>query len=298
MSNLIYLDTNIFDRIEKELHNEKYSLIKEHILDKTFICLYSNAHINDLYRGFIKNSMYTEGHLNNIKILTNNLCLCQYWGNSEVTVHYRDIFEFFNETVEENEAEPKSFDDLVRSIDESFYHLIEVFKEIPFSLPDNVELPNVMSYLKVNNVYDLINNIYNFYTLLKTDYSLYKSYKRYLRETIAQCEPEIKKLFSDNSPKHLDISKIADKVELKNKTSENKKYSDVIETFFKFDLDPHHTDKFFNNMFEDALHVFYASHCDFFITNDKNCKFKAEKTYKKLNIKTIVITSEEVPSII
>lgn len=45
------------------------------------------------------------------------------------------------------------------------------------------------------------------------------------------------------------------------------------------------SDANFNNMFDDGLHTFYASHCDVFITNDVRCKYKAEQTFEKLNIK-------------
>ena len=81
--------------------------------------------------------------------------------------------------------------------------------------------------------------------------------------------------------------------EPKSKTSENKAYSKIIETFYKYDLQGYKTDSNFNNMFDDALHTFYASHCDFFMTNDDRCKYKAEKTFEKLKIKTKVIKAEE-----
>lgn len=50
-------------------------------------------------------------------------------------------------------------------------------------------------------------------------------------------------------------------------------------------------------MFDDGLHTFYASHCDVFITNDDRCKYKAEQTFSKLNIKTLVIKSNEIDNI-
>ena len=46
-------------------------------------------------------------------------------------------------------------------------------------------------------------------------------------------------------------------------------------------------------MFDDSLHTFYGAHCDFFITNDDRCKYKAEKTYERLKIKTSVIKAYE-----
>lgn len=54
------------------------------------------------------------------------------------------------------------------------------------------------------------------------------------------------------------------------------------------------SDANFNNMFDDGLHTFSASHCDVFITNDDRCKYKAEKTFEKLKIKTLVLKSNEI----
>lgn len=50
-------------------------------------------------------------------------------------------------------------------------------------------------------------------------------------------------------------------------------------------------------MFDDGLHTFSASLCDVFITNDDRCKHKAEKTFEKLKIKTLVLKSNEIDQI-
>ena len=71
------------------------------LTNKKVVTAYSNAHLNDLFRGYQKNSAYIAGHLDNIKSLTDNLCICQYWGEKSVKWHYRDIFEFFEEKVNE-----------------------------------------------------------------------------------------------------------------------------------------------------------------------------------------------------
>lgn len=57
------------------------------------------------------------------------------------------------------------------------------------------------------------------------------------------------------------------------------------------------SDANFNNMFDDGLHTFSASLCDVFITNDDRCKHKAEKTFEKLKIKTLVLKSNEIDQI-
>lgn len=98
----VYIDLNIFDRIEKKEKleiSEKtiYTEIENLILENKIVVPYSNAHLNDLFRGFQKNPDYIDGHLNYIKKLTNDLCICQYWGKNETTWHFRKIEEFFEE---------------------------------------------------------------------------------------------------------------------------------------------------------------------------------------------------------
>jgi hypothetical protein len=83
-----------------------------------------------------------------------------------------------------------------------------------------------------------------------------------------------------------------------NKTSNNSAYSKIIDTFFKYDISGYKSDGSFNNMFDDALHSFYAAHFDYFITNDERCKYKAERTFEKLAIKTKVITIKEIDALV
>ena len=47
-------------------------------------------------------------------------------------------------------------------------------------------------------------------------------------------------------------------------------------------------------MFDDSMHTFYGAHCDYFVTNDDRCKYKAEQTFKKLKINTVVIKADEI----
>jgi hypothetical protein len=58
-----YLDLNIFDRIEKKFHlsdedRSIYSELEDLIIHGKLIVPYSNAHLNDLYRGYLKNPNY------------------------------------------------------------------------------------------------------------------------------------------------------------------------------------------------------------------------------------------------
>lgn len=304
----VYFDLNVFDRIEKlstisDSEKEIYTELENLILQNKIITPYSNAHINDLFRGFQKNPIYIDGHLRNIERLTKNLCICQYWNRKEVTWHFKEIFEFFEEKKTEWEDEPGSLDELFEGT--GLPNLLFLFKTIPldknWKLGYSLEPMFGIMYPKArkdNTAYSLMEDIYNFQLRLKSDYSLYKNFKSYFINSINKLKnnkeymKSIRENFK-NLPKHLDIFEITNLYHSKNDSLKNKNYSKVLDIFYKYDLKGYKTDLNFNNMFDDSLHAFYAAHCDFFVTNDDRCKYKTEKTYEKLNIKTIVIKANE-----
>ena len=312
----IYLDLNIFDRIEKidsleEIPKQEYLKLLELISKENIDLPYSNAHLNDLFRGWKKNPNFINGHLQNIQSLTKNLCICQYWGEKNVWWHKRNIFEFF-------ESKKDEFDIFDETLDELFD--FGYGEKSPIHLTKKIPLPNewiskmakdkfsqIMfpSTIENNTLYNLFSDLYSFQIKLKSDYSFYKMFKAQLSENISTLKGNkdivnyIRK--NDEQPKHLksDFFSIIDKYKpnFEIKENDNELYYKVVETFYKYDLKGYKTDSNFNNMFDDGLHTFYASHCDVFITNDDRCKYKAEQTYEKLNIKTLVIKSNEIEKI-
>lgn len=307
-----YLDLNIFDRIEKieTLENEvkaNYLSLKQKIENKQLFTAYSNAHINDLFRGYQKNPTYVEGHLKNIEYLTNNNCVCQYWNQSNVVFHKRNIFEFFNEKNKEWEFETETYDELISDVP-LLRMQAELKKNIP--LPENFKkgysepiFALMFPLSKIyNNQYSLEADLYAFQNKFKSDYSLYKTIKKFLALSLKKLKNNqgftaaLRNQFKD-LPIHLDLTDIYDVFTPNTKTGNNVMYSKILETFYKFDLAGYKTDSNFNNMFDDSLHTFYAAHFDYFITNDERCRYKAQKTYNKLGILTQVITSNEISKI-
>ncbi len=306
---IAYFDLNIFDRLEKidrlqksDKHN--YQILISLLKDKQVTTAYSNAHLNDLFRGYQKNPTYIDGHLKNIQSFTDNLCICQYWGEKDVKWHYRDIFEFFKSKIEEWELEPTSYNELFADVP-LLQHTVDLFKLIP--LPPDFKKGYVDPMFGImfplskihNNQYALQADIFNLLFRLKSDYGLYKTIKKYLIAGLQKIKnnEELRKSLRTSFkclPKHLELTDIFDAYTPNNKTSENQMYSKIIDVFFKYDLAGYKTDGHFNNMFDDSIHAFYAAHFDFFITNDERCKYKAEKTYEKLKIKTRVIKIDEI----
>ncbi|MDF0716963.1 hypothetical protein PY092_12445 [Muricauda sp. 334s03] len=309
----IYLDTNIFDRIEKKekLSVEDcalYSKWEKLILDNTITVPYSNAHLNDLFRGFQKDPNYISGHLYNIERLTKNLCICQYWGNKHAVWHYRPIHDFFDEKCKEWEFEPSSIEELFDS-DMDMPNPLQLLRMIP--LPNEWKLAykhdpmfDIM-YPKSkmeNTLGALVEDILNFQSRLRSDYSLYRSLRANIIKGMNKLKKnrEVLKVIKENFqdlPKHLDIFELSEIYGPKSKTSENEDYSKVVETFYKYDLKGYKSDSNFSSMFDDSLHTFYGAHCDYFVTNDDRCKYKAEQTYKRLKKTTVVITAKEIERI-
>lgn len=305
-----YIDLNIFDRLEKidrldEVEKPHYQELSSMLMDKTLTTAYSNAHLNDLFRGYQKNPNFIDGHLANIKSYTNNLCICQYWGQNDVTWQYREIRDFFDEKLTDWEFEPNSYEELFED-EPLLKSTVALYKLIP--LPPEFkkgysaeQFWGIMFPLsKIQNTqYALQADIFNFQSRLKSDYGLYKSFRSKLLTSLNRVKnnKEIIKSVQTNLkdiPKHLELMDIFDAYTPNNKTSDNIMYSKVHDVFFKYDFAGYKSDGHFNNMFDDALHTFYASHFDFFLTNDDRCKYKAEKTFERLNIKTKVLKIEEI----
>lgn len=304
----VYFDLNIFDRIEKKYNfpeQEKiiYSELESLIVEEQITVPYSNAHLNDLFRGYQKNPNFIEGHLKNIERLTKNLCICQYWNQKQAVWHFREIFEFFEEKKSDWEFEPETFEELFTQsglpnllLPYKFVKLDESWKQA-YNYDPMFKLMFPKSK-KENTVYAVMEDIYEFQKRLKSDYSLYKKFKSHLGKSINKLKNSreylnsIKQNFNE-LPKHLDIFELSELHAPKNKYVKNEAYSKILDVFYKYDLKGYKTDANYNNMFDDSLHTFYAAHCDFFVTNDDRCKYKAEKTYERLKINTIVIKADE-----
>lgn len=302
----VYFDLNIFDRIEKketlpESDKLMYAELENLVLTNKITVPYSNAHLNDLFRGFQKNPNYIDGHIETVEKLTKNLCICQYWGQKETTWHYRNLREFFNEKQKEWEFEFESYDDLFDDIPNPYvvYKLIPLPKEWKLAYHHDPLFGIMYPKSKIENTYySLFEDIFNFQSRLKSDYSLYRTFKSYLIKSMNKLNnnrellKSLRERFKD-LPKHLDIFELSNLYYQNSQSSNNKNYSKLIETFYMYDLKGYKSDKNFNNMFDDSLHTFYGAHCDFFVTNDDRCKYKAEKTYERLKIKTKVIKANE-----
>ncbi|WP_235526197.1 hypothetical protein, partial [Pedobacter sp. Leaf216] len=108
-----------------------------------------------------------------------------------------------------------------------------------------------------------------------------------------------RKLFSSaesnlsGKPKYLTWDELWEHASPKFKDSANLDYDKIMKLFTTTDLKGYRQDERFANMIDDALHCFYAAHCDYFITIDKRCADKARLVYEKLGISTAVYSPDQ-----
>lgn len=306
-----YLDWNVFDRIEKKENLEEgqyntFSKIEKIIVDNKIICPYSNAHINDLLRGHVKTPTFIPKHLETLSRLTNNLCIVQYWGNMQATWHYRDVVEFFNSALDDKKESVTPFTELC-DWDKSGLFQIQLdilrlttvpskFKEIYKANPIfNFMFPRTKTHM---NMLALCEDLHDFSKNAKKDYSLYKSLRTFVNQSMAKLKQqqimfkEIDKSITE-LPNYLKFDEIWEKYTPRNKTSDNPAYQKILNTYFKIDFRGYKADDKFSNMLDDSLHVFYGAHCDYFITMDDKCHYKATETYHILGINTRVMKPNE-----
>lgn len=311
-----YLDWNVIDWLQKiqqlkDPDREAFELIASLVENDVMQVPYSNAHISDLVRGYKKNPDYTEGDLKFISQVTNNLCIVQYWGEKETVWHYRDVFEFFNASLEESELKFDSFSDL---FDDDYLGVMKPMVSIMNTLP----LPgDVSKAFGLDPIFDkvfaktkakptmgsLLDDILILSNLVKTDYSIYKALRGFREKMIKKYKndpvlrQQLEAVGNTEGPNFLKMSSDETyewaRSQTAPKPSSNADYDLLINTYLKIDWRGFKSDERFDNMIDDALHTFYAGHCQIFITKDDKCHYKATKTFEELRIETKVFKPTE-----
>jgi hypothetical protein len=309
----IYLDWNIFNKLEHltsltEEEADDYGYLDSLITDSSIIAPYSNGHINDLIRGYEKDPSFTPGHLANITRLSRNICIAQYWGESKAKWHIREPEGFLHSRIEESNNIASSYGALYDTLNEPLATMAFELKKTSQRL---TPVPaNFKSIYATNPIFNamyprtkiemnmlaLCEDLYAFGFNINNDFQLYKHYRKYLAETKLKF-PQYKNLFNAmipaDKPKYLTWEDLWDGLEPQFKETSNAAYDRIMGLFTTTDLKGYRQDNKFPNLLDDALHCFYAAHCNYFITIDAKCYDKAKLVYDKLKITTKVFTPSE-----
>jgi len=307
--NHVYLDLNVFDKIEKKetLKGEEkkwFDHLYNQIETEEILTPYSNAHISDLKRGYVNNANLVNQHMQSIKKLSNDLCIVNYWGDQGVTWHYRDIEEFFESSLADLNS--STFEEFLNEAEFGFIYRMQLLPKKFEKLPDNFRLIADSNPL-LKTMYPLAygelteyapcEDIFNLNSLLTKDYTLFKKMKGLIVEHRQKLKKQ-EKLFKlieqmETIPESLKFDAALDIYIEKLKTSKNPQYQNVTTAYFRMNFDGFKADSVFANSVDDGIHVYYGSHCDYFVTGDDKCHYKAGKVYKQLRIDTKVVTPEE-----
>jgi len=325
MSNYIYLDLNVFDRLEKlerlaPEEAETYQYILDCLNSEQFETMYSNAHINDLIRAHNNSpsgdTTALEGHLNNLSSLTNNLCICQYWKEENVRIHNREVSEFFNSSLSESDKPMPTFTELMGSLSEGAEDVgldPNTLKSIgdttiglfDYSIEDQIkemmEHPILQKMFpktaETKNMLSMLDDILSLHDRMVADPKFYREIKQLMNpQELLKLLPEDQKVNKQEIKKALkgfDFDAEMDKYAPKTKTSENPWYDKITDAYSRIDFKGFKSDKEFSNMMDDARHTCYGAYCSFFITNDDRCHYKATEVYRLLGIGTLVMKPKE-----
>jgi hypothetical protein len=320
----IYLDWNVFSSLKSipELTNEEekecYSLLLEYFAAtrSNFIIPYSNAHLNDLKKNHKKGlHSRVQDALNFISLISADVCLCQYWGNETAIFHSRTPVDFFNEMQDEEEVGFESVSAMYSRMKEyggdSQVDFLEKLKDVPieFDISSLQQNPITSQMFKRTiehkTKWAFMDDIVHMLNELRTNPILYNQVKELYSSTF----PLDKEVYNTpNVIDYLDTSMAKTPLnkgftELyrdnnRNNVSDNINYSKFIGYYMLLDLIGFKSEKLsdknlYDNLFNDALHCFYAAHCDYFISNDKSCRKKTAAVYIHEGVTTEVWSPRE-----
>lgn len=309
----IYLDWNIIKNLKSQ-ENEDAKLLKI-ILNKTrsnLLIPYSIAHLNNLMKSYKKGEREkVEEDLYYVSDLTRNVCLNHYWNDEYPKWHKRDPKEFFESLIEDESSNYSSWDELIEELKgEGMNFILESFKSTPHDIDfrgldeKNPALGLFFNKSRIeNSINAIMQDIFDLLQQIRSSPVTYRELRNQFR-TMVNIDPNISNF--ENAIETLDnylpktiLNKSFTELYDEHHTpiSKSKDYDRITGIYMQLDLVGFNPDKINNkneyeNLFNDAMHCYYAAHCDYYITNDnKNIK-KSRATYEGEEIRTIVYDLE------
>ncbi len=235
---------------------------------------------------------------------------CPILGGKQSKWHYRNPKEFLDSTIEETDLTADSFSKLLTFDDDPLLNSLSSLrktllklKPVPITFKQIYQVDPFFNYMfprtkQEMNHLALCEDVYDFSYRIKKDYILYKNFRKLLNQFRLKF-PEYNKLFQHvqtqviGSPSQLTWDELWEQSKPEFKESSNPAYDKIIDLFITADLKGYRQDEKFANLIDDALHTFYAAHCNYFITIDGRCYDKAKKVFQKLKIATVVMKPDE-----
>lgn len=302
----VYFDTNIFSNLEGntlEIYQQLTEALKLHKHNLSFI--FSPAHIRDKRKA-------DERKIDYFKFMGTLV------GNNHISYHALEkttTMYLATPMMVYNDDEPSGEDTSNLLNSEAWDTIKELFRVIPlpFETSKFKEIPEERKDLfgkmlpldKENpTMYDLMEKQLSFSQLMKEDNNLYKELRGYIfdnfnkgKYTANDGEIDFNEAFKDSHFEKTFAEYVKSCIYTKHEGRilfidfylQSYNTLDII-GISKDDIKPRNG---FNNIHNDAFHSYYATHCDYLVTEDKGLKRKSKALYNLYNIPTVVLNARE-----
>lgn len=305
----VYLDLNLFDKVKNaEAANTPqgawYQFIYKQIVNEEIFVPYSNAHILELKRLYKKDKAAAEAYINTIKFISNDLCIINYWGDQGVTWLYRDVKEFFEASLYDSSFD-QSFEEFFQNSEfKDDYELQAAnlkLEKLPEDFTRDADNSPVLKFLFPKGYaeltqYALCEDVFCLSSILRKDHTTFAKIKSYVNDYKSRLKKQGKalKLLEglETVPTSLHYEEGIEEYIDKELTADNPIYNNVTALYFKKNLERYRTDIDFPAMVDEAIHLYYASHCEYFLTNDIALAERASQIFRELKLKTKVMSAE------
>lgn len=320
---LIYFDWNVFSNLKKQESTNEIIQLREFIQKSSdkFLFPYSDAHLNDLMVTYDKGDYeYITCDLNHLKSITKNEYIGQNFDDGKVFMDKKDPVELFKEMIDRanqntNNTSPSSFESFLNSLGgrKMIEQIKELFENIPLNLsPSDANNPILKTILpnchEKPNLWEFVKDSWHFVNPASPNNS--EKYSK-LR-TCEQKSLNLNPININNYKNPIDsLNKDLPETDLQMSYDDVYKYQNNVFTgnnelskkiyihYRLLDLFGYRSDKLtkknkFSNFINDSLHCFYAAHCAYYITNDKDNYSKSKSIYQtEKSISTEVMSVEK-----
>lgn len=299
----IYLDWNIITHLKKE--DEKNTLLRKMFAKycKYFVFPFSKAHLHDLGFGNKACPGY-EKDIHNLSVLCGTHLLefdnvingpYPYQCTPQEYIEKReDDIEFFLSGFSKSK-----FHDLLSRVDYVYPSLKDILYRYRIQ---PVKLPHLNK--EVSNLGELTDLLLDDLSIMLRDTSVCGKIEAYIKD----CNPEeyVKIKRSDfqtifNLLDDICFEQVGKSVDdlLKMFCPQENSMNYFISLYLLLNLVGYHSDKKRSllNIITDAIHAYYASRCDVFVTNDHALKEKVKAVYNKCGIHTKVVEKDEIAQV-
>ncbi|WET50781.1 hypothetical protein PYS58_06520 [Chryseobacterium indologenes] len=318
----IYLDWSVISSLKTDKYAPLLEFIRTH--KEKFSFIYTPAHFNDLMKSYAPENSYFDLDLEQLEWLSGNHLLEwieEDWELPGITPksYFQQLLKNHNVTnidllqkllidAETEENSIWNFGKLLKSI------FMEKPSGITINENNRTAMQTIFPFIKDDiSQWDLIEAVIPFIQKMENERDFYKSFRKSIGDQGLKLEDNAGNwnpedvfenigLFFKSHQTDLTFKKY---VEMTVGISKNGKPTihdhfttaylllDLIG--FKPDRLPKPTDSL-KNIRTDVEHAFYASRCDYFVTNDKNLAVKAKVLYKEFAVETQVLMSDQLIS--